>query len=184
MSDKMDKFIGFMYPVKYSPIRPTVSLKDLGITEIKIDDNGKFVGREVNVSAILSSLLGKNKCWSYEEEWRTINVEGKPYTPIFVEMPFVKSITLGLNLDDICRQLLWDVCKERDIESYQLVMYEIPLCKVTVHSVLKSAKNAYGSSMVSLPNVTSFKEEQPSKALSGTCVILFLPVMYPIKGLF
>lgn len=120
--EKMDKFIGFMYPVKYSPIRPTVSLKDLGITEIKIDDNGKLVGGEVNVSAILSSLLGKNKCWSYEEEWRTINVEGKPYTPIFVEMPFVKSITLGLNLDDICRQLLWDVCKERDIECYQLVI--------------------------------------------------------------
>lgn len=120
--EKMEKFIGFMYPVKYSSVRPTVSLKDLGITEIKIDENGKFVGGEVNASAILSSLLGKNKCWSYEAEWRIINVEGKPYTPIFVDVPFIKSITLGLNLDGICKQLLWDVCKERDIECYQLII--------------------------------------------------------------
>lgn len=120
--DKMDKFIGFMCPVKYSSVRPTVSLKDLGITELKTDENGKLITEEVNISAIFSHLLTKNKCWDYEQEWRIINVEGEPYTPLFVETPFVKSITLGLDLDDICKQLLWDVCKERGIECYQLVV--------------------------------------------------------------
>lgn len=120
--EKMDKFIGFMYPVKYSTVRPTVSLKDMGLTKFELDENGKLITDEVNISAIFSYLLAKNKCWSYEEEWRIINIEGEPYTPMFVEAPFVKSITLGLELDDICKQLLWDVCKESGIECYQLII--------------------------------------------------------------
>lgn len=120
--EKMDKFIGFMAPVKYSPVRPTISLKDLGLSEFKKDENGKLITEDLNVNAIFNALLAKNKCWSYEEEWRIINVEGEPYTPIFIEAPFVKSITLGLSLDDICKQFLWDVCQERNIECYQLVI--------------------------------------------------------------
>lgn len=120
--EKMDEFIGFMYPVKYSKVRPTVSLKDLGLTEFKEDDNGKLITGEVNMNAIFSYLLTKNECWNYEEEWRIINVDGEPYTPLFVEAPFVKSITLGLDLDDICKQLLWDMCKEQGIECYQLII--------------------------------------------------------------
>ena len=120
--EKMDNFIGFMYPVKYSSVRPTVSLKDLGLSEFKKDENGNLITEEVNISAIFSYLLAKNKCWSYEEEWRIINVEGEPYTPLFIEAPFVKSITFGLDLDDICKQLLWDVCQERGIACYQLII--------------------------------------------------------------
>ena len=120
--ERMDKFIGFMYPVKYSTVRPTVSLKDLGVTKFETDESGNLITDEVNISAIFSYLLAKNKCWSYEEEWRIINTGEEPYTPIFVEAPFVKSITLGLELDDVCKQLLWDVCKERGIECYQLII--------------------------------------------------------------
>lgn len=120
--EKLDRFIGFMYPVKYSSVRPTISLKDLGLTEFKKDENGELITEEVNISAIFSYLLAKNKCWSYEEEWRIINVEGEPYTPLFVEAPFVKSITFGFDLDDICKQMLWDVCNERCIECYQLIV--------------------------------------------------------------
>ena len=94
----------------------------LGLKEFKKDENGKLITEEVNIRAIFSYLLAKNKCWSYEEEWRIINVEGEPYTPLFVNVPFVKSITLGLGLDNICKQLLWDVCKERCIECYQLII--------------------------------------------------------------
>lgn len=120
--EKMDKFIGFMYPVKYSQVRPTISLKDLGIIGIEKDENGKLITEEVDIYKIFSCLLSKNRCWSYEEEWRIINVEGEPYTPLFIEAPFVKSITLGLGLDDICKQLLWDVCKEKSIDCFQLVI--------------------------------------------------------------
>ena len=35
-------------------------------------------------------------------------------------MPFVKSITFGMNMDPICKQLLWDVCKEKGIECYEI----------------------------------------------------------------
>lgn len=120
--ENMDRFIGFLYPVKYSSVRPTISLKDLGLTKFKKDENGNLITDEVDISAIFSYLLTKNECWNYEKEWRIINIEGNPYTPLFVEAPFVKSITLGLDLDDICKQILWDVCKERHIECYQLIV--------------------------------------------------------------
>ena len=119
---KMNDFIGFMYEVKYSNIRPTVSLKDLGLSSFEKDENGNLITDEVDIKAIFSYLLSKNKCWSYEEEWRIINTEEKPYTPRFVNAPFVKSITLGIEIDDICRQLLWDVCQELNIDCYQLVI--------------------------------------------------------------
>ena len=120
--EKMNEFIGFMYPVDYSDIRPTVSLKDMGLNKFEKDAEGNLITDEVNIKAIFSYLLKKNKCWSYEEEWRLVNVEGEPYTPLFINAPFVKSITIGLNLDDMCKQLLWDVCQERNIECYQLII--------------------------------------------------------------
>lgn len=119
---KMNDFIGFMYPVKYSNIRPTVSLKDLGLSSFKKDENGNLITDDVDMKSIFAYLLSKNKCWSYEEEWRIINTGEEPYTPIFIKAPFVKSITLGLNLDDMCRQLLWDVCQKLNIECYQLII--------------------------------------------------------------
>ena len=118
---KMDKFIGFMYPVEYSADRPSLTLKDLGLHKFEKDENGNLKTEETDMSAIFSYMLAKNKCWQYEEEWRIINNGDDPYTPIFVETPFIKSITLGLNLDDMCKQLIWDVCQEQGIECYQLV---------------------------------------------------------------
>ena len=71
--------------------------------------------------AIFSYLLAKNTCWEYEKEWRIINI-GEPNTPIFIDLPFIKSITFGINMDPICKHLLWDVCKNKDIECYQIVI--------------------------------------------------------------
>lgn len=119
--EKMDKFIGFVYPVDYSNERPSLSLKDLGLRKLEKDENGNLKTEEIDMSAIFSYMLAKNKCWQYEEEWRIINNGDNPYTPIFVETPFIRSITLGLNLDEMCRHLIWDVCQEQGIECYQLV---------------------------------------------------------------
>lgn len=120
--EKMNDFIGFVFPVEYSSERPTLSLKDLGLDNFEKDENGNWKAGETNISAILSYLLAKNKCWDYEEEWRIINQGDEPNKPIFVNVPFIKSITLGLNLDDLCKHLIWDVCKEKGIECYQLVI--------------------------------------------------------------
>lgn len=74
---------------------------------------------QVKNQFILSYLLAKNVCWNYEKEWRIINV-GEENTPLFIDLPFVKSITFGMNMDPICKQLLWDVCKEKGIECYEI----------------------------------------------------------------
>ena len=120
--EKMNEFLGFMYPVEYLKERPTVTLKDLGIDKLETDENGKLITSEVDMRAIFSYLLAKNECWKYESEWRIINSGEQPYTPMFINAPFIKSITMGLNLDDMCKQLLWDVCQETGIECYQLVI--------------------------------------------------------------
>lgn len=120
--EKMNEFIGFVLPVTYSNERPTLSLSDLGLEQYITDENGNWVAGEVDINAILSYLSVKNKCWNYEAEWRIINQVNEPYKSIFVKVPFVKSITLGLNLDEMCKYLIWDVCKEQGIECYQLVI--------------------------------------------------------------
>lgn len=116
---KINDFVGFIYPVNYTHERPTVSLQDLGVSGI--DNNGKILHCDMNVNTIFSYLLSKNKCWSYEDEWRIINI-GEENTPTFINMPFIKSITLGINIDDECKRLLFDICKEKNIECYELIL--------------------------------------------------------------
>lgn len=136
---KMNHFIGFMYPVEYLKERPTVTLKDLGIDKLETDENGKLIVSETDMSAVFSYLLAKNECWKYEAEWRIINQSEQPYTPMFINVPYIKSITMGLNLDDMCKQLLWDVCQETGIDCYQLVInpndYQLRREKLTEESM-------------------------------------------------
>lgn len=119
---KMNNFIGFMYPVEYSCERPTVTLKDMGLISFEKDEDGNLKTTDPNMSAIISYLLAKNKCWEYEDEWRIINFGDKPYSPIFIDVPFIKSITFGVNIDDMCKQLLWDVCQENNIDCFQILI--------------------------------------------------------------
>ncbi len=114
------KFNGFIYPITYSKQRPTLSMKDLGIEKYDKDTNS-IKHCEVDVNAILSYLLVKNECWEYEKEWRIINI-GEPYTPKFIELPHIKSITIGQKIDPITKLLLLDICKEKGIPCYNLVV--------------------------------------------------------------
>ena len=116
---KIEEFIGFIYPVEYNKFRPTLSLQDLGIEKIVIDNEIKYEHSEPNMASVFSYLLCKNVCWEYEKEWRIINI-GQENTPKFIELPFVKSITLGENIDPICKYLLRDVCREKGIECYEI----------------------------------------------------------------
>ena len=111
--------IDFIYPVEYTTERPTLSLQDLGVAGFNLGSEASVRSCEPNMGAILSYLLAKNVCWNYEKEWRIINV-GEENTPLFIDLPFVKSITFGMNMDPICKQLLWDVCKEKGIECYEI----------------------------------------------------------------
>ena len=118
---KIKEFIGFIYPVEYTDQRPTLTLQDMGIKAFSLNTEEKIERSEPDMMAIFSYLLAKNTCWEYEKEWRIINI-GEPNTPIFIDLPFIKSITFGINMDPICKHLLWDVCKNKDIECYQIVI--------------------------------------------------------------
>lgn len=117
---KINNFIGFIYPVAYSAIRPTLSLQDLGIEGLDVKNNELKQG-EVDISSVIAYLLSKNICWSYEKEWRIFDV-GEANTPKFINLPYVKSITFGLNIDPLCKRLLFDVCVEKGIACYEIVL--------------------------------------------------------------
>lgn len=124
--DKMTNFIGFIKKIEYSNIRPTISLKDVGIGGIRtIENEDKTMSTEIvytepDCEKILKYVTVKDNCWKYEDEWRIINISKIPNTPQFIEMPEIKSITFGTNIDFLCKQLLWDVCKEKNIPCYEL----------------------------------------------------------------
>lgn len=116
----IDGSTGFVFPVKYSNERPTLKLKDLGFQFVK-NEKGLDVRQQgkTDILNILQYLLVKNECWQYEKEWRIINA-GEPDTPRFIRFPYIRSITLGLNVDEVCRRLLTDVCREKEIPCYEL----------------------------------------------------------------
>ena len=111
--------IGFIYPVEYTTERPMLSLQELGVAGFNLGSDACVKSCAPDMGAILSYLLAKNVCWNYEKEWRIINV-GEENTPLFIDLPFVKSVTFGMNMDPICKQLLWDVCTEKGIECYEI----------------------------------------------------------------
>lgn len=112
-------FSGFIYPIAYSDQRSTLTLSELGIGFVNRDGKIEIDNQEANILAVIKHMLVKNRCWEYENEWRIINI-GEPDTPRFVDLPYVKSITFGLKMDPICRQLLWEVCQEKSIQCYQI----------------------------------------------------------------
>lgn len=118
---RINDFIGFIYPVNYTNSRPTISLQDLGISGIDAKNGCNIIPCEINTNNIFAYLLAKNKCWDYEKEWRIINI-GEENTPCFIDMPYIESITFGPKIDSNCKRLLLDVCKEKKIKCYELVL--------------------------------------------------------------
>lgn len=116
---KMNDFFGFFYPVQYTEKRATVSLADLGIGLEVVDGKYNVVQKEVDIVPLINYLLCKNKCWEYEKEWRIINI-GEANTPIFINFPFIKSITFGLNISSDIKGVLLDICKQKKIVCYDL----------------------------------------------------------------
>lgn len=116
---KMDDFFGFFYPVQYTEKRPTVSLADLGIGLEVVDGKYNVVQKEVDIVPLMNYLLCKNKCWEYEKEWRIINI-GEANTPHFINFPFIKTITFGLNISSDIKSILLDICKQKKIDCYDL----------------------------------------------------------------
>lgn len=123
---KIKDFVGFIKKVDYSSIRPTVMLKDLGVSGLRIKDDGpnqvELVQAPADIEKILTYLLVKDKFWDYEKEWRIINIEKEPFNPTFVDLPCIKSVTFGVNVDSLCRRLLIDICREKSIECFDLVL--------------------------------------------------------------
>lgn len=115
----VDASIGFVYPVEYTQKRPTITLRDMGFS-ISEDKKIKQENEKIDTRKIISYLLKKNKCWEYEKEWRIINI-GEENTPRFIDMPKIKSITLGLNMHAVSKHLLIDICRDKKIVCYQLV---------------------------------------------------------------
>ena len=116
---ELNEFIGFILPVEYSDIRPTLSVKDIGIGGINPAADDKIIHCGTDMNRLFSFLLTKNECWKYEKEWRLIKTEDNT-THTFISIPKIASITLGININNICKHIIVDLCLERGIPCYQL----------------------------------------------------------------
>ncbi len=112
--------------VKYSKKRPTIALKDFGVASVNKSEQGEyqFVQCDFNLFNIIDYLCVKDTVWEYEKEWRFICPVSEPNKHNFIEIPKIKSITFGVNVDPLCKQLLLDVCNEGNIECYELKLGE------------------------------------------------------------
>ena len=120
--NQINEFIGFIYPVEYSNKRPDILLQDIGIAGFDLkakETNKKIIKCETDTERLFKMLLVKDSCWEYEKEWRIIDI-GEANTSRLINLPHIKSITLGMNIDLICKQLIIDICKIKNIPCFEI----------------------------------------------------------------
>lgn len=120
--EKIQEYVGFIYPVEYSDQRPSILLKDVGIEgfDLKNKEPDKRIKKcEIDIERLLKLLLVKDSCWQYEKEWRIIDI-GEANESRFINLPYIKSITLGMNIDSVCKRLILDTCKINNIPCYTI----------------------------------------------------------------
>ena len=125
---KMEECLGIIDKVTYKKERPKIKFRDLISGDINFvkDDSGKTVcvfdkNAQTDINIILPYIFTKQDIWEYEEEWRIVNAETVSDTHRFINVPFIKSITYGYNIDPICKYMLVNVCKEKNIDLYEIV---------------------------------------------------------------
>lgn len=125
---KMNEFIGIIDKVYYSKQRPKIRFRDLipgGIKCVKSED-GKVncifdKNEKVDIDVIIPFLFTKQELWKYEEEWRIVNSEDKDDVFRFISVPFINSITYGQKINLICKCMLFEICKDKSIDLYELI---------------------------------------------------------------
>lgn len=125
---KMEECLGIIDKVTYKKERPKIKFRDLIPGDINFvkDDTGKTVcvfdkNAKTDINIILPYIFTKQDIWKYEEEWRIVNAEKVLDTHRFINVPFIKSVTYGYNIDPICKYMLVNVCKEKNIDLYEIV---------------------------------------------------------------
>lgn len=125
---KMEECLGIIDNVSYKKERPKVKFRDLIPGDINFvkDESEKTVcvfdkNAKADINKILPHIFTKQDIWKYEEEWRIVNAENELDTHRFINVPFIKSVTYGHNIDPICKYMLVNVCKEKNIDLYEIV---------------------------------------------------------------
>lgn len=100
----------YLFPVKYSNER-------FDITDFYIDNVIYKEAKDTN--RLINSVLYKSEDWEYEKEWRFIITKSE-YDGKTVSTPKPKSIYLGSQIKEAHKEQFIKVCKENDIDIYQM----------------------------------------------------------------
>ena len=124
---ELNEFIGIIDNVTYKQKRPHLKLKDFFPEGAKFekDDKGNIswksnANTRVDENKLLRYLFIKQDIWAYEEEWRIVNIENKLDTFRYIPVSKIKSVTFGYNIDPICKCMLFDICKEKNIDLFEI----------------------------------------------------------------
>ena len=94
---------------------------------LKVLDNNscKEEKDECSKEIVKKTVFNKNKCWKYEKEWRIVcfRDEEKVGADGFdIELPKPVAIYMGTNIKDEDRNFIENLCREKEIELYQMKM--------------------------------------------------------------
>lgn len=117
----------YLFPVKYSNER-------FDITDFYIDNVINKEAKDTN--RLIHSVLYKSEDWEYEKEWRFVITESE-YNGKTVSTPKPKSIYLGSQIKEDHKEQLIKVCKENDIDVYQMKL-DSKMYKLNVEKLLRS----------------------------------------------
>ena len=107
----------FCFPVNYVE-KSDVTDDLISLVVYKNSDKWLFLHKSANTKSI---------DWEYEKEWRIIFIKNnKEFTDFYSDKHYTtfikpKSIYLGLDIDEKIKQKIWDICKFRKINLYQMV---------------------------------------------------------------
>ncbi len=108
--DESENLKKYLFPVEYSN-------KRLDITDFYIDN---VINKESkDIYRLIHSALYKSEDWKYEQEWRFIISESE-YDGKTVSTPKPKAIYLGSQIKDSHREQFIKVCKENNIDIFQM----------------------------------------------------------------
>ncbi|WP_122894117.1 DUF2971 domain-containing protein [Arcobacter peruensis] len=100
----------YLFPVKYSNER-------FDITDFYIDNVINKEAKDTN--RLIHSVLYNSEDWEYEKEWRFVITESE-YDSKTVSTPKPKAIYLGSQIKEEHKEQFIKVCKENDIDVYQM----------------------------------------------------------------
>ncbi len=107
-----------LFPVIYSDTRPLLSKALFSSKTLTYYYKTKKIPPNF-VEQLIYGLLFKSEDWSYEKEWRILQIKSKE--PI-MKLPKARRVFLGANIEDNAKHRIIDIAQKKHIPVFQMFL--------------------------------------------------------------